>query len=50
MCAARRRERHLSGDGNTMLFGMKERDGWIAARVIPNIKKATLRSVTLRNV
>jgi len=36
--------------GKTIVMGMKERDGRLAAEVIPDIKKATLRSVVLDNV
>jgi transposase-like protein len=34
----------------TVVFGMKERGGRVAAEVIPNIRKPTLREATLRNV
>ena len=36
--------------GKTIVFGMKERDGRMATETIPNVKKATLREATLRNV
>ncbi len=36
--------------GKTIVMGLKERDGRIAAEVIPNVKKATLKGVVNRNV
>ena len=36
--------------GKTIVMGMIERDGRMAAEVIPNIKKATLQDVVNRNV
>lgn len=36
--------------GKTIVMGMIERDGRMAAEVIPNIKKATLKDVVNRNV
>lgn len=36
--------------GKTIVMGMVERDGRMAAEVIPNVKKATLRDVVSRNV
>lgn len=36
--------------GKTIVMGMKERGGDMRAVVIPNVKKSTLRDVTLRNV
>jgi len=36
--------------GKTIVFGMKERGGRMATEIIPNVKKATLREATLRNV
>lgn len=36
--------------GKTIVMGLKEREGRMAAEVIPNIKKATLCNVVLRNV
>ncbi len=36
--------------GKTIVMGMKERDGDIRTAIIPNVKKSTLRDVTLRNV
>ncbi|MER9143090.1 IS1595 family transposase [Mesorhizobium sp. M0871] len=36
--------------GKTIVMGMKERDGDIRTEVIPNVKMATLRGATLRNV
>ena len=36
--------------GKTVVFGMKERGGRMVTEVIPNVKKATLRDATLRNV
>ncbi|QLH40626.1 MAG: IS1595 family transposase [Defluviicoccus sp.] len=36
--------------GKTIVMGLKKRGGEIAAEVIPNVKKDTLRNVVLRNV
>lgn len=36
--------------GKTIVMGMVERGGRMAAEIIPDVKKATLREVTLRNV
>lgn len=36
--------------GKTIVFGMKERGGRMATEIVPNVKKATLRDATLRNV
>jgi transposase len=36
--------------GKTIVMGMKERGGRIAAQVIPNVRKDTLRDVVLQNV
>lgn len=43
-------KRGRGAEGKTIVFGMVERDGRMAAEVIPNVKKDTLRKVTLRNV
>tara|TARA_R110002167_G_scaffold68149_2_gene192594 strand:+ start:540 stop:1220 length:681 start_codon:yes stop_codon:yes gene_type:complete len=37
-------------EGKTIVMGMKEREGRIVAETIPNVKKETLRNITLRNV
>lgn len=36
--------------GKTIVMGLKERGGRMTAEVIPDVKKVTLREVTLRNV
>ena len=36
--------------GKTIVMGMVERGGRMAAEIIPDVKKSTLREVTLRNV
>ncbi|WP_375205086.1 IS1595 family transposase [Hyphococcus sp.] len=36
--------------GKTIIVGMKQREGRFAAKVIPNVKKATLRGVVLESV
>lgn len=36
--------------GKTIVMGMKERGGDMRTAIIPNVKKSTLRDVTLRNV
>ena len=36
--------------GKTIVMAMKEREGRLQTEVIPNVKKATLRDVVLRNV
>lgn len=36
--------------GKTIVMGLKERDGRIMARVIPNVRQSTLRDVVLSNV
>jgi transposase-like protein len=36
--------------GKTIVMGMKERGGDLRTAIIPNVKKSTLRDVTLRNV
>jgi transposase len=36
--------------GKTIVMGMKERGGRIAAQVIPDVRKATLRDVVLENI
>lgn len=43
-------KRGRGAPGKTIVFGMKEREGRMAAQVVPNIKKATLRNVTLQNI
>ena len=43
-------KRGRGAEGKTIVFGMKERGGRMATEVVPNVKKATLRGVTLRNV
>ncbi len=43
-------KRGRGADGKTIVFGMKERDGRMTTEVILNVKKATLRDATLRNV
>ena len=36
--------------GKTIVFGMKEREGRMNTEIIPNVRKATLRDATVRNV
>lgn len=36
--------------GKTIVFGMKEREGRMNTEVVPNVRKATLRGATVRNV
>ena len=43
-------KRGRGAPGKTIVMGMKERGGRMAAEIVPDIKKATLRDVTLRNV
>lgn len=43
-------KRGRGAEGKTIVMGIKERDGRMATEVIPNVKKATLRDVVLRNV
>ena len=43
-------KRGRGAPGKTIVMGMKERGGRLAAEIVPDIKKATLRDVTLRNV
>ena len=43
-------KRGRGAPGKTIVMGLAERGGRIAAQVVPDIKKETLRSVTLRNV
>ena len=43
-------KRGRGAEGKTIIFGMKERDGSMNGEVIPDVKKATLRDATLRNV
>ena len=43
-------KRGRSAEGKTILMGLKERDGPIVTKVIPNVKKATLRKEVLANV
>jgi transposase len=43
-------KRGRGAEGKTIVFGMKEREGRMATEVVPDIKKATLRDATLRNV
>lgn len=43
-------KRGRGAEGKTIVMGMAERGGKIAAQVIPDIKKATLRGVVLKNV
>jgi transposase len=43
-------KRGRGAPGKTIVMGMAERGGRMAAEVVPDIKKATLRSVTLENV
>lgn len=34
-----------SGIGKAIVFGMKERDGRMAAEIVPNVKNETLREI-----
>jgi transposase len=43
-------KRGRGAEGKTIVMGMAERGGKIAAQVIPDIKKETLRGVVLQNV
>ncbi|MDW3206134.1 MAG: IS1595 family transposase [Alphaproteobacteria bacterium] len=43
-------KRGRGAEGKTIVMGLKQRDGRIVTEVIPNVKKTTLRDVTLRNV
>lgn len=43
-------KRGRGAEGKTIVFGMKERGGRMAAETVPNVQKATLRAATLRNV
>lgn len=43
-------KRGRGAEGKTIVFGMKERGGRMVTEVVPNVKKATLREATLRNV
>lgn len=43
-------KRGRGAEGKTIVMGLKERGGRITAESIPDIKKATLRGVTLKNV
>ena len=43
-------KRGRGAPGKTIVMGLKERQGPMKTETIPNVKKATLRGVTLRNV
>ncbi|MCA1244586.1 IS1595 family transposase [Stappia stellulata] len=43
-------KRGRGAEGKTIVMGMKERGGKLRTEVIPNVKKDTLRGVTLANV
>ena len=43
-------QRGRSAPGKTIVMGMKERGGRLAAQVIPDVRKDTLRDVVLQNV
>ena len=43
-------DRGRDAEGKTIVMGLKERGGRMAATVIPNVKKPTLRGVVLENV
>ncbi len=43
-------KRGRGAEGKTIVMGLKERGGRMAAQVIPNVKKATLRGVVLETV
>lgn len=43
-------KRGRGAEGKTIVMGMKQRDGKLRTEVVPDIKKATLRDVILRNV
>jgi transposase-like protein len=43
-------KRGRGAEGKTIVMGMKERGGRIAAQVIPNVRMTTLRGVVLENV
>lgn len=43
-------KRGRGAEGKTIVMGLKEREGRIVTEVIPNVKKATLRDVVLRNI
>jgi transposase len=43
-------KRGRGAEGKTIVMGMKERGGRLAAQVIPNVRKDTLRGVVLENV
>lgn len=43
-------KRGRGAEGKTIVMGLKEREGRLAAQVIPNVKKPTLREVVLNSV
>ncbi|WP_022697601.1 IS1595 family transposase [Euryhalocaulis caribicus] len=43
-------KRGRGAEGKTIVMGLKERDGRMSAKVIPNVRKDTLRGVVLENV
>ena len=43
-------KRGRGAPGETIVFGMKEREGRMATEIVPNVRKTTLRDATLRNV
>lgn len=43
-------KRGRGAPGKTIVFGMKARGGRMATEIVPDVKKATLRGATLRNV
>lgn len=43
-------KRGRGAPGKTIVFGMAERGGRMATEIVPDVKKATLRDVTLQNV
>lgn len=43
-------KRGRGAGGKTIVFGMKERERHMTTQIVPNVKKETLREVTLRNV
>jgi len=43
-------KRGRGAEGKTIVMGLKEREGRMSAKVIPNVRKDTLRGVVLENV
>jgi len=50
VCGVRKGKRGRGAAGKTIVFGMLQRDGHVMVKVVPNVKRATLRPLIEANV